>query len=118
MTKTKQRAVTPKGSKAVLFTGLALSFAAFCCAVVPLAMFLIPGGVGRSSTPFVTVGVILNAVAVGLSFTGIIMSAGSALHNRTAARFSFLFGMIGFTLGVALLILCVVFGIVLPFGSL
>lgn len=101
----------------MLFTGLLLSFAAFCCAVVPLIMFLVPGGVTKSATPFITVGLILNAAAVGLSFTGIIMSANSALHNRTAARFSFFFGMTGFTIGVALLILCVLFGVILPTGA-
>lgn len=115
----RQSGLTPKGTAAkgspvVLYVGLALTVAAFLLVFVPLVLFLVPGGVASASTPLITVCIYLNALGVALSFAGIVMTANSALCNKGIARLSFFFGTLAFLFGLALLIVCLLFGEFIP----
>lgn len=75
-------------NKPMLFAGFALNAAAFVTALVPLLLFLIPGGVSGGSAPLIGSGIYINAVAVAASFVGVVLTAAAKPKSGALARFS------------------------------
>lgn len=102
------------GNKVLQFVGFGLSAAAFVMAIVPFLMFLIPDGVKDSSSPLVFSGIIVNAFAIALGIAGLILTWVSKYPMRAIARLSLTFTSFACIIGIAMFVLCLVFGALIP----
>ena len=108
------------GNKVLIFTGLGLSAAAFVMAVIPLLLFLIPGGADTSS-PLLKTGIYVNAVAVAAAMAGIIVTAAAKPKGgiaRLIARLTLFFGAAAFLIGMACFLLCLLFAAIIPLHAI
>lgn len=105
-------------NKPMLFAGFALNAAAFVTAFVPLLLFLIPGGVSGGSAPLINSGIYINAVAVAVSFVGVVLTAAAKPKSGALARSSLFFGATAFLVALAAFILCLLFGAVIPLHNI
>ncbi len=115
----KENGMTEKReNKPMLFAGFALNAAAFVAALVPLLLFLIPGGVSGGSAPLVSSGIYINAVAVAASFVGVVLTAAAKPKSGALARFSLFFGATAFVIALAAFVLCLLFGAAIPLQNI
>lgn len=94
-----------KGRLIVLLIGFVLCVVSFACAIIPILMFFVPGWgeFGKTGAfAMVDLGKILNWIAVGTGFVGIVFAVAGANTKKLFARFSFLFGVIGFLIGLVM----------------
>ena len=98
------------------FAGLGFAAAAVIMAVVPLRLFLLPGGADTSS-PLLKTGIYVNAVAVAAAIAGIIVTA-AAKPKGGIARLTLFFGAAAFLIGMACFLLCLLFAAIIPLHAI
>lgn len=111
MAKEKQKKIeTENASKSkpkfvLLLIGFCLSLVSFAMSIIPLLMLLVDGWGAFEGITLAELTKTMSMIAVVTGFVGVIFSVIGANSNKLIARLSFFFVIVGFFVGLVLLIL-------------